>query len=150
MPEASGSSVPAWPAFCASKMRFTILTAWVEVRSTGLSRISQPSTFCPFLRLIVLILTGREVADDGGVVQQLLDPAGFLEGPVGTEADGGSELHLHRAPKLAAEIAGRAVQRLHGLVGFGAAERQHEGGGIAQVGADAHLCDGDDLAGEVR
>ena len=39
---------------------------------------SQPSTFCPFLRLIVpvlriAVLVGREVADDGGVVQQLLD-----------------------------------------------------------------------------
>src|SRR5688572_23065837 len=100
MPEASGSSVPAWPAFCASKIRFTMLTAWVEVRSTGLSRISQPSTFCPFLRLIVLVLTRREVADDGGVVQRLLDPARFLEGLVGAEAERGRELHLHSAAEL--------------------------------------------------
>src|SRR6185436_8381809 len=142
MPLASGSSVPAWPAFCASKMRFTMLTAWVEVRSTGLSRISQPSTLLPFLRLIVpilriTVLVRREVADDGGIVQQLLDPARLFKRLVGAEADGGGELHLHRAPELAAEIAGGAVQRLHRLVRLGAAERQHERGGVAQIGADA-------------
>src|SRR5919109_4290471 len=109
MPDASGSSVPACPAFCALKMRFTMLTAWVEVRSTGLSRISQPSTFSPFLRLIVLILV--EVAGDRRVVQQALNPACFVEGLVGAEAEGGGELHLHRAPQFAAEIARRAVQR---------------------------------------
>src|SRR5690242_21075366 len=111
MPLASGSSVPACPAFCASKIRFTMLTAWVEVRSTGLSRISQPSTFCPFLRLIVPFLVVRillEVAGDRGVVQQTLDAARFLEGLVGAEADGGGELHLHRPAQFAAEIAGGA------------------------------------------
>jgi hypothetical protein len=82
-------------------------------------------------------------------VQQLLDPARLFEGLVGAEAQGGRELHLHRAPELAAEIAGGAVQRLHGLVGLGAAQRQHERGGVAQVGADAHFRHGDDLAREV-
>src|SRR5215510_9936985 len=102
MPVASGSSVPACPAFCASKMRFTMLTAWVEVRSTGLSRISQPSTLPPFLRLIVPVpgLVWVKVAGDHRVVQQLLDPAGFVEGLVGAEADGGGELHLDRAAQL--------------------------------------------------
>src|SRR5688572_33344417 len=112
MPEASGSSVPACPAFCASKIRFTMLTAWVEVRSTGLSRISQPSTFCPFLRLIVpalRIVVLLKIADDGGIVQQLLDPARLFERLVGAEAQGWRELHLHRATELAAEIAGGAV-----------------------------------------
>src|SRR5690242_10981792 len=121
MPLASGSSVPACPAFCASKIRFTMLTAWVEVRSTGLSRINQPSTFCPFLRLIVLILP--EVAGDRGIVQQLLDPARFLEGLVGAEADGGRELHLHRPAQFAAEIADGAVEGVHRLFRVGAAER---------------------------
>src|SRR5262245_4052976 len=119
MPLASGSRVPAWPAFCASKMRFTRLTAWVEVRSTGLSRISQPSTFSPFLRLIVLILF--EVAGDDGIVQQAFDAARFLKGLVGAEPQRGRELHLHRPPQLAAEIAGGAVEGINGLLGFAAA-----------------------------
>src|SRR6476620_239070 len=44
MPEASGSSVPACPAFLALKARFTTATAWVEVMPTPLSSTSQPLT----------------------------------------------------------------------------------------------------------
>ena len=44
MPEASGSRVPAWPAFLALKARFTTATAWVEVMPTRLSRMTQPET----------------------------------------------------------------------------------------------------------
>ena len=41
-PEASGSSVPAWPTFLALNRRFNRATAWVEVTPTGLSRLIQP------------------------------------------------------------------------------------------------------------
>ena len=44
MPEASGSRVPAWPAFLAERPRFTTATAWVEVMPTPLSRMIQPLT----------------------------------------------------------------------------------------------------------
>src|SRR5829696_5015735 len=44
MPEASGSRVPAWPAFLALKARFTTATACVEVMPTPLSSTSQPLT----------------------------------------------------------------------------------------------------------
>src|SRR5262252_3516761 len=50
MPVASGSSVPACPAFCAEKMRRTAPTACVEVMPAGLSSTSQPCTGLPFLR----------------------------------------------------------------------------------------------------
>src|SRR5712691_3544369 len=49
-PEASGSSVPAWPARLALNRRFTTETAWVEVMPTGLSSTTQPCTSC-FSRL---------------------------------------------------------------------------------------------------
>ena len=43
-PEASGSSVPAWPARLAVNSRLMTLTAWVEVMPTGLSSTTQPCT----------------------------------------------------------------------------------------------------------
>jgi len=42
IPEASGSRVPAWPAFLADNARFTAATAWVEVMPTPLSRMIHP------------------------------------------------------------------------------------------------------------
>src|SRR3954465_247306 len=44
MPDASGSSVPAWPAFLALSARLTTATAWVEVMPTPLSSTIQPLT----------------------------------------------------------------------------------------------------------
>src|SRR5881275_1976374 len=46
-PLASGSSVPPWPTFvfgspASRSRRLTALTAWVEPRPTGLSRMIQP------------------------------------------------------------------------------------------------------------
>jgi hypothetical protein len=43
-PEASGSSVPAWPARLALNSRLMMLTAWVEVMPIGLSSTTQPWT----------------------------------------------------------------------------------------------------------
>src|SRR5271166_582830 len=43
-PEASGSSVPACPAFLALNRSLSRPTAWVEETPTGLSRLIQPST----------------------------------------------------------------------------------------------------------
>src|SRR5215813_2442667 len=45
-PEASGSSVPAWPARLALNRRLITDTAWVEVMPTGLSSTTQPCTSC--------------------------------------------------------------------------------------------------------
>ena len=52
MPVASGSNVPACPAFWALKIRLTIPTAFVEVSSRGLSRTNQPCMRSPRLRAI--------------------------------------------------------------------------------------------------
>src|SRR5690349_13134832 len=43
-PEASGSSVPAWPARLHWNSRLIAPTAWVEVMPTGLSSTIQPCT----------------------------------------------------------------------------------------------------------
>src|SRR5713101_4942364 len=43
-PQASGSSVPAWPARLAWNSRFTTATAWVDVMPIGLSSTTQPWT----------------------------------------------------------------------------------------------------------
>src|SRR5580658_2789849 len=43
-PDASGSSVPAWPARLAENKRLITATAWVEVMPTGLSSTTQPWT----------------------------------------------------------------------------------------------------------
>src|SRR5829696_6619309 len=44
IPDARGSSVPAWPAFLAFRVRFATATACVEVMPTPLSSTSQPCT----------------------------------------------------------------------------------------------------------
>src|SRR5262245_47108080 len=48
MPEARGSSVPAWPAFSARNNHLTLATASVDPMPTGLSSTSQPETGRPF------------------------------------------------------------------------------------------------------
>src|ERR1700733_4905933 len=56
-PDASGSSVPACPAFWASKMRRTAETVSVDVTPIGLSTTTQPCTGAPLrLRAIVFVL----------------------------------------------------------------------------------------------
>src|SRR5919107_740537 len=63
IPEASGSSVPAWPAFLAVSARLTVATAWVEVMPTPLSSTTQPWTSRFF---------GRSCGDRGGLPSSLI------------------------------------------------------------------------------
>src|SRR5829696_1415125 len=102
MPEASGSSVPAWPAFLAFSARFTAATAWVEVMPTALSSTIQPFTSrffgrsCGarrFLRsslmaaLLVFAVVGRllGIAPDAFGAQERVDPRRLVEALVTTE-----------------------------------------------------------------
>src|SRR4051812_2211448 len=79
MPEASGSSVPAWPAFSAWNSHFTFDTASVEPMPTGLSSTTQPETGRPFFlpRRAISVLVGlavvAEVARHFGRAQQPID-----------------------------------------------------------------------------
>src|SRR5215212_9304031 len=78
MPVASGSRVPAWPAFWALKARRTRLTAWVEPSPSGLSSTTQPETGSPFL-LRPTVVPAAEVRPYLGVVEQPPDALGLGE-----------------------------------------------------------------------
>src|SRR5690242_9218604 len=101
-PVAIGSSVPAWPAFCASKMRRTWPTTCVEVRPLGLSTMTQPWTGEPFfLRLIVVFGGLRQIAAHALGFEQILDLLRFSEGFVFNEAQVGREFELDPVAHLA-------------------------------------------------
>src|SRR5580698_4061804 len=89
IPLASGSSVPAWPAFWALKARRTRPTAWVEPRSTGLSSTIQPETGSP-LRLRPIVGRGTlaalvEIPLNLRIGEQPVHPLGLVEAVVADE-----------------------------------------------------------------
>src|SRR4051812_16140684 len=93
MPVASGSSVPAWPAFCALNSRRTFDTASVEVISYVLSRQIQPCTGSPFFvrpmvsfLVFVFAVVVTQVASDLGPHEQGVDARRLVEALVVQEA----------------------------------------------------------------
>src|SRR5574343_849012 len=79
-PVAAGSSVPAWPAFCALKAHFTLFTTEVEVMPAGLSMTSQPEMARPFfVRAMPTPLTAMGSASQGTLFRQPVraSPLGF-------------------------------------------------------------------------
>src|SRR5215217_4812573 len=130
MPEASGSRVPAWPAFLALKARFTTATACVEVMPTPLSSTSQPLTSRFFGR-------GSRLSGTGAF--------GSLMGSVVPLVQRLRQIALHL---LAPQDRLDARRLLEALVAT--AERHHIGGGEPQVRRHAHLRNGDDVPGQHR
>src|SRR5690606_14979411 len=144
MPEASGSSVPAWPAFCALKSHLILATASVEPKSKGLSRISQPETGRPLglrgldiciLKLLVFgAVVGSEIPCNFRRTQELVDLLIIVEARIVAEPHVGHVLHL---PKLRAKTAPDEfripVQRLDHRVMVLDAERRHVGRGVLEV-----------------
>src|SRR5512146_817833 len=111
-PVAIGSSVPACPAFCASKMRRTWPTTCVEVTPFGLSTITQPWTGEPFfLRLIVVFGGIRQIAAHALGLEKILDLLRFRERFVFDESEVGRELELDHMPQLAADEGAMTVER---------------------------------------
>src|SRR5690349_15810029 len=111
MPVASGSSVPACPAFWALNRRRTRLTACVDVISYGLSRQTQPETASPFLRRPISIRVRRvEVSAHARIVEQPAHPRGLVEALVMQELQVGGELHLDVASEPAAQELGVPVE----------------------------------------
>src|SRR5260221_7648790 len=154
MPVASGSSVPPWPAFWASNRRRMAPTAWVEVMPSGLSRISQPLTFSPRLRLAIIGLVigrvgrdrcglaifrfRRQIARHQRIMQQGFDPVGLLEAFVEAEAQHRRHPEIDLARQLAAEEGSGAVERLDhdGGIDFlleSDTERDDIGDGIPEI-----------------
>src|SRR6476661_233864 len=109
-PEASGSSVPAWPARLAVNSRLMTLTAWVEVMPTGLSSATQPCTSrlsrlncclralggaASAMRASSLIAAPvAEIARHRRRAQQLVDALGFGETLVDAEAQIGRKFQI--------------------------------------------------------
>src|SRR5262245_4387607 len=154
-PDASGSSVPAWPARLAANRRLTTATAWVDVMPTGLSSTTQPCTSyfgrfglgpacagacCSSTSNRSLLV---EVARHARIVQQLVDAVGFVEALVEAEANLGREFHVDAMRELAAQEAFVAIERVEHLARVAPAERHHVDGGNPQVRRQAHLGHGD-------
>src|SRR5579872_6646274 len=124
MPLASGSRVPPWPAFSASKRRRTIATALAELTPTGLSSTSQPWTGWPrrlratvVLGAVVLaavvpgsVLRLGDVAPYLRPMQDLVDPVRLLERHVQREGERRREAERHLARDQPAQISGTPLQ----------------------------------------
>src|SRR6266536_2089643 len=153
-PDASGSSVPAWPARLAQNSRLTIPTANVEVMPTGLSMMTQPWTSCfsglreaPGASIASMLAIGPsgEIALDRGRPQQSLDPFRLAESLVDAEADVGREFEIHLLGDRAAHVALVAVERRQDLRLVAPAERHHVDGRQPQIGAHADFRHGDQM-----
>src|SRR5258708_3855136 len=135
MPLASGSRVPPWPAFSASKSRRTTATARAELTPTGLSSASQPWIGWPRrLRATVVLgtLVGARVLGFGdvpldfGPVQDLVDAIGVIEGLVEHEGERRREAERHLAGDEPAQIGRAALQARERLGRMSARERHRE------------------------
>src|SRR4051812_46327358 len=119
MPVASGSSVPAWPTFAALKSRLIAATAPAEDSPSGLSSTSQPSTLSPLRFLAIFV----QVAAHHGITQDGVDALGIVERSIGGKGDFGCAPQLHRFDDFAAQVRGRALERLQQLRHVAATER---------------------------
>src|SRR5512147_2065773 len=108
-PEASGSSVPAWPAFSAPSRRFTACRTALELGPTGLSSSRTPSSLRRIGRRPLAL--GRDDA-----VDQARETVAALDRRVVDEAQFGRRVHLHAVRELRAQEARRALQRPRGVV----------------------------------
>src|SRR5262245_19249455 len=119
-PVASGSSVPACPAFLAANARLTTDTAWVEVMPTGLSSTTQPSTL-RFSRLrcgagalsaaLLIVVRSVEFALNLRRSQKLLDSFRLVESLVDAEPDVRCKFRVNAARDLASQEFSVAVER---------------------------------------
>src|SRR5215218_4411582 len=157
-PVASGSSVPAWPAFLAAKARLTIETACVEVMLIGLSRTTQPSTlrfsrrrcaggaFDEARESVIAVFALVQVASDRGCSQKLLDPFRFVESLVEPEANVRSKFQVNAPGDFSAEIFLVAIERSQHLLLVAPAERNDVDGGEPEIGTHPHLGHGDHVS----
>src|SRR4029079_12507193 len=102
-PVASGSRVPACPAFAAEKSLRTRATAVAEVMPRGLSRISQPFTAIFTVIGSAFAVLG-EIALYRRIAEQLIDVGGIVERAVKPEAQLGYELHAQTRRDEAANV----------------------------------------------
>ena len=84
-----------------------------------------------------------EVAAHGGRVEQRAGAVHRVEAAVGLEGELGRELQVDARRHQPADLGAVAAERLDHELGVHPAERQHEDGGVAQVGRDPRLRHGD-------
>src|SRR5215207_459930 len=132
-PVASGSRVPACPAFVAEKSRRTRATAVAEVMPRGLSRISQPVTAIFTVIGSAFAVLG-EVALYCRIAKQLIDVSGIVEGAVKPEAQFGHELHSQTRRDEAPDVFAIAVEGGEKLLARSPGEGAHIGRGDAKIG----------------
>ena len=118
-PDASGSSVPVWPAFSASNRRFAACSAAFDVMPDGLSSSSTPSTRrrARRHRRAAPSAVGASVRGDG-VVDQLREVHARLDRVVVGEVQLRHGVEDKPARERAAQEAGRVRQRRDRLVGM--------------------------------
>ena len=149
MPEASGSSVPAWPALSASNSRFTLRDGLGRAHADRLVE-HHPAVDLPALLLAATghqswsLPSSAEIARHLGRPQQLVDPGEIVVAGVELEAELRHGPHLpERRRHASADEAGVAVERVDDRRAVLGAERRDKGGGELQIGRHAHLGDRD-------
>src|SRR5579862_469729 len=154
-PEAMGSSVPACPAFCASKARLTVATAWVDVVPTGLSTTTQPCTASPLRLRAIAVLAVLAVSDGFQVAlyafgfEERLDLFRFGERIVFGKSQFRREAQPNGVTEHAAQVPTVAVERLDHAIRILPAERFAKNDGVAHVRRRLDLCDRDGNAFEI-
>src|SRR5688572_25432449 len=124
-PEASGSSVPAWPALAAPQAFFALCSAALELRPSGLSSSSAPS------------ITLLGAFDEPGKVVAALHRFVVLEAQLRCG------VHLDAPGELRAQEAGRTAQAGQGLLQLVLLQHREEDLGVRHVGGDVDRGDGD-------
>src|ERR1700723_1523863 len=119
IPVASGSSVPACPAFIPV-VRFSLVTTRLDVMPAGLSMTSQPPR--PASNAILV----PQIALDGLAVEQRGDTLGLVKGPVERKAQIRHVPQPDEAGDLSLQAKRAAPQTRNDFGGLGAAAR-HDG-----------------------
>src|SRR5579872_74366 len=167
-PEASGSSVPAWPAFLALNSQRNCETACVEVTPTGLSRQTQPLTSTreerrcprglassPVARVrgscsIIILVRNFKITRDARRMEKLVDPRLRIIAIVEDEAQIGRKFQIDAMRDLSPQRLLIALQRRERRLPRLAAERHEGNRRQTQVRRHFHLADRKRTGGKRR
>ena len=124
----------------ASSARRALATTAAEVGPAGLSTISQPCTGRPRARRAIRLSPRGRAGPPASAAARGCGPSG-RSGCRRWKASSGEKRRSMRSVTSRRSLGPVAAERAHHLGGVDPAERQHEGGRVAQVGRDPHLGD---------